>query len=64
MLIETLPTGILGYIENPITTLKPYYNKISDLITLILSVVHTYLPDKTEPNIVLYHDMKRRNNYK
>ena len=54
MHIATLPTEILGYIEITITALKPSHYRIIDSNTLIHSVFHTYLPEKTEPNIVPY----------
>ena len=63
MHIDTLQTGIIGYMENPITTVKPSLYKVIDLNTLILSVVHTYLLEITEPSIVHYQDMKRINNF-
>ena len=41
--------GILGYIEIPITTVKPSLYKFFDLKTLVNSVVQTYHPLITEP---------------
>ena len=54
--------GTLGYIESPVTTVKPPHYGKSDLITLILSVVHTYEPALIEPINVLYRDMIQTNN--
>ena len=45
----TLPRGIIGYIENPITQTTPPYNRIHDVNFLIHSVIHAYHPDTTIP---------------
>ena len=36
MHVATLPTGIIGYIENPITTVKPSHYRIFDLLLHLL----------------------------
>ena len=59
--MATLPTGIIGYIEIPITTAKPPLYRINVLNTLIHSVVQTYHPELTEPINVQYQDMARTN---
>ena len=48
MHIATLANGLIGYIGNPITTVKPSHYRIIDLNLLIHSVVHTYHPETTE----------------
>ena len=45
----TLPRGIIGYIEIPITQTTPPYYKIHDVNSLIHSVIHAYHPDTTIP---------------
>ena len=45
----TLPLGIIGYIEIPITQTTPPYNRIHDVNSLIHSVIHAYHPDTTIP---------------
>ena len=52
--MASLPTGILGYIELPITTVKPCLYKFFDIRTLIHPVVHTYHPQRFEPINVHY----------
>ena len=49
-------------IKNPITTVKPSHYRFTVSDTLIRSVVHTYHPEITEPNIVYHQYMKQRNN--
>ena len=45
----TLPRGVIGYIEIPITqTTTPHY-RVHDVNSLILSVIHAYHPDTTIP---------------
>ena len=45
----TLPRGIIGYIEIPITqTTSPHY-RVQDVNSLIHSVIHAYHPDTTIP---------------
>ena len=45
----TLPRGIIGYIEIPITqTITPQY-RVHDIKSLIHSVIHAYYPDTTNP---------------
>ena len=63
MHIDTLPTGLIGFIEIPITTVKPSHDRNNGLVTLILSVVHTYHPEKNEPINVQYQDMKQMKNF-
>ena len=43
----TLPRGMIGYIEMPITQTTPPYYRIHDVNSLIPSVIHAYLPDTT-----------------
>ena len=45
----TLPRGINGYIEIPITQTTPPYYRIHDVNSLIHSVTHAYHPDTTIP---------------
>ena len=61
MNIATLPTGKIVYIETPIATVKPSQQRISDLNTLILSLVHTHHPEWTEPIDAPYQDMNQTN---
>ena len=50
----TLPRGIIGYIEIPITqTTTPHY-RVQDVNSLIHSVIHAYHPDATIP--IRQHD--------
>ena len=42
MHMARLPTGIIGYIELPINTVKPFHFRIIDSNTLIHSVGQTY----------------------
>ena len=58
MHIATVPTGIEGYIESFITSVKPSSCKNFDLNTLIQSVVHCYHLETTEPIKVHYQDIK------
>ena len=39
--IATLPTGLIGFIEIPITNGKPKYHHVYDINTLIHNVTHT-----------------------
>ena len=63
MHIATLPTVLLGHIENPFSTLKPSHYEIKDLKTLISSAFHTYHHEKTEPISVPYQNMKQTSNF-
>ena len=45
----TLPRGIIGYIEIPITRTTPPHYRINDVNSLIHSVIHAYHPDTTTP---------------
>ena len=45
----TLPRGIIGYIENPITQTTPPHYRVQDVNSLIHSVIHAYHPDTTIP---------------
>ena len=45
----TLPRGIIGYIEIPITQTTPPHYRVQDVNSLIHSVIHTYHPDTTIP---------------
>ena len=45
----TLPRGILGYIEIPITQTTPPHYRVHDVNSLIHSVIHHYHPDTTIP---------------
>ena len=63
MHMDTLPSGIKGYIKIPITTVKPSHFETFDLNTLFQLVVHTYHPKKTEPNIVQNQNMKQLHNF-
>ena len=45
----TLPRGIIGYIEIPITQTTPPHYRVQDVISLIHSVIHAYHPDSTIP---------------
>ena len=56
------PTGIIGYIEVPITTVKPSQYRNKYINTLINSVVHNYHPELTEPINVHYPDIEQINN--
>ena len=46
--VATLPTGLIGYIEVPITDEKPKYYQVNDIITLIHNVTYTHHPEITE----------------
>ena len=39
--MATLPNGIVGFIENPSTTVKPQFYRIVDLNSSIQWVIHT-----------------------
>ena len=45
----TLPRGIIGYIEIPITQTTPPHYRVNDVNSLIHSVIHAYHPDITTP---------------
>ena len=45
----TLPRGIIGYIEIPITQTTPPHYRVNDVNSLIHSVIHAYHPDITIP---------------
>ena len=45
----TLPRGIIGCIEIPITQKTPPHYRVHDVNSLIHSVIHTYHPDTTIP---------------
>ena len=45
----TLPRGIIGYIEIPITQTTPPHYRVQDVNLLIHSVIHAYHPDTTIP---------------
>ena len=45
----TLPRGIIGYIEIPITQTTPPHYRVHDVNLLIHSVIHAYQPDTTIP---------------
>ena len=45
----TLPRGIIGYIEIPITQTTPPHYRVHDVNSLIHSVIHAYHPDTTIP---------------
>ena len=45
----TLPRGILGYIEIPITQTTPPHYRVLDVNSLIHSVLHAYHSDTTIP---------------
>ena len=45
----TLPRGIIGYIEIPITQTTPPHYRVNDVNSLIHSVIHAYHPDTTTP---------------
>ena len=45
----TLPRGIIGYIEIPITQTTPSHYRVHDVNSLIHSVIHAYHPDITTP---------------
>ena len=54
----TLPRGIIGYIEIPITQSTPPHYRGNDVNSLIHSVIHAYHPDTTTPiKQNLYTDM-------
>ena len=44
----TLPRGIIGYKEIPITQTTPHY-RVNDVNSLIHSVIHAYHSDTTTP---------------
>ena len=58
--MATLPRGIIGYIGNSITTVKPFHFRfrLNDINILILSEIHTYYSDITE-TIKLLHQNKK-----
>ena len=45
----SLPRGIIGYIEIPITQTTPPHYRVNDVNALIHSVIHAYHPDTTTP---------------
>ena len=45
----TLPRGLIGYIEIPITQTAPPHYRVQDVNSLIHSVIHAYHPDITIP---------------
>ena len=45
----TLPRGIIGYIEIPITQTTPPHYRVDDVNSLIHSVIHAYHTDTTIP---------------
>ena len=45
----TLPRGIIGYIEIPITQTTPPHYRVYDVNSLIHTVIHAYHPDTTIP---------------
>ena len=45
----TLPRGIIGYLEIPITRTTPPHYRVNDVNSLIHSVIHVYHPDTTTP---------------
>ena len=45
----TLPRGIIGYLEIPITQTTPPHDGVHDVNSLIHSVIHAYHPDTTIP---------------
>ena len=45
----TLPRGIIGYIENPITQTSPPHYRVHDVNSPIYSKRHAYHPDTTIP---------------
>ena len=45
----TLPRGIIGYIEIPITQTNPPHYRVNGVNSLIHSVIHAYHPDITTP---------------
>ena len=54
----TLPRGIIGYIEIPITQTTPPHYRVNDVNSLIHSVIHAYHPDTTTPiKQIPYTDM-------
>ena len=55
--MATLLTGLLGYIEIAITTVRPLRYRVKDINILIHTVIHTYHPDITEPAVHHYQDM-------
>ena len=56
----TYLAAIFGFNENPFTTVKTSLYRMSDLSTLIQSVVHSSHPGLSEPINVQYQDMKLR----
>ena len=59
--MATLPSGVLGYIEIPITSAIPTRFKKNDSNTVNSLLVHTYHSGITEPINDLYKDMKQAN---
>ena len=47
--LATLPRGIIGYIEIPITQTKPPHYRVHYVNSLVHSVIHAYHPDTTIP---------------
>ena len=54
-----LPNGSLIYIGIPFTTAKPSHHRNNDANSLISSVLRTYDPKLTKPNIIQYQDLKK-----
>ena len=61
--MATLPTGILDYLESPITTVEPPHFRFIDLTTLIHSVVNTDHPHITKPFNVHYQDEQTESHF-
>ena len=45
----TLPRGVIGCIEIPITQTTPHHYRVHDVNSLIHSVIHAYHPDTAIP---------------
>ena len=63
MHMAKFPPGIIGYIEIPITSVKPFHYKYFDLYTLVNSVNQAYQPLITESIIVHSQDFRQINKF-
>ena len=55
--MAAFPTGLFGYIEIPLATVRPLHYRVKHINTPIHTVIHTYHPDITEPVLDHYQDM-------
>ena len=59
--MATIPIWVVGFIETPITSVKPLHFESEDSHTLIHSVIQTYHPETTEQIYVYCQGMTQMN---